>query len=233
MTVTERFLLPEGFERVECEEGSFAAYVQAMPLKEYGTPVREFESGKVDKEHPTVAVYERVLFDNNEQCADACMRTWAEYLYERGEYDRIKFTLSGGKKLTFNGYTSDRGIDKSYNSFKKYMRYVYAYAYTGSLGSDLTKRSSFKDVAVGDVLNKPKTSSSKYGHAVMVCDVARNAETGEVIFMMMQGSTPAVNLHVLTNPASKEGSPWFSAQEARIYITDTWYYEVKHLGRFS
>lgn len=95
-TVSERFRVPEGFERVHTEEGSFENYLQNYPLKKWGYRAKLY-NGKVNKSAPRLGVFDQDITARDlQQCADACMRLWAEYLYERKEYDRISFTFVNG-----------------------------------------------------------------------------------------------------------------------------------------
>lgn len=92
-TIEERFPVPEGYERVPVAEGSFAEYLRKFQLKTYGTPAYTFE-GIANEEASVVGVFNQQITPRDlQQCADAIMRLWAEYLFSKGEYDKISFVF--------------------------------------------------------------------------------------------------------------------------------------------
>ena len=254
MTIAERFTLPDGFERIECEQGSFEEYVRNLPLIPYGEPAMEIDESTnkrvVAKDTPNIAVLDRPVRFYTEQCADSCIRTWAEYLFSQGRYDEISFQLAGGFECSFDKYCegyvcvykggtppfkwekTDRIPALGDALLNKYLHFVYVYAYTGTMTSYLPKV-SIENMKIGDVLVKNKTSASKYGHAVMIADMAVNKTTGEIIYLMIQGSTPAVDNHVIPNPASEFGSPWFKLQKGNIVTGPEWFFSSDQLKRFE
>lgn len=254
MTIAERFTLPEGFERIECEQGSFEEYVRNLPLIPYGEAAMEVDGDTnkriVSKDTPKIAVLDRPVYFYTEQCADSCIRTWADYLFSQGRYNEICFQLANGFECSFDKYCEgyvcvyqggtppfkwrklDETPELNYALLTKYLRFVYDYAYTGTMTSYLPKV-SIENMKIGDVLVKNKTSTSKYGHAVMIADMAVNKTTGEIIYLMIQGSTPAVDNHVIPNPASEFGSPWFKLQKGNIVTSAEWFFSSDHLKRFE
>ena len=251
MTIAERFTLPEGFERVEYEQGAFGDYVRNLPLLPYGEPAMEIDDNtrkRVVSDAPAIAVINRPVNIYTEQCADSCIRTWAEYLFYQERYDEICFELANGFECSFDKYCEgyvcvyngakfiwqklDEPVETDYSLLEKYLRFVYNYAYTGTMTSYLPKV-SIENMKIGDVLVKNKTSTSKYGHAVMIADMAVNKTTGEIIYLMIQGSTPAVDNHVIPNPASRFGSPWFKLQKGNITTSPEWFFSSDQLKRFE
>ena len=70
---------------------------------------------------------------NAEQCADACMRLKAEYLYQTGQYNKIKFQDVNGKSLRYSGGASRE-------AFYRYLRRLYGVASTFSLCREMQPR---------------------------------------------------------------------------------------------
>ena len=66
-----------------------------------------------------------------------------------------------------------------------------------------------KNLKPGDVFVYPVRKGAAYGHAVLVVDVAVNASTGELAFLLAEGNTPARDLHVLRNLKHPFSAPWF------------------------
>lgn len=178
-----------------------------------------------------------------QQCADAVMRLWAEYLYQAGDFDKISFNFtngfpasfakwSSGNKITVRGndvsWQPSTGSNNSYNSFRQYLDMVFMYAGTLSLSRQMEKI-SFADMQPGDVL----IQGGSPGHAVMVMDIAQNAK-GEKMFLLAQSYMPAQEIHVLVNPENELISPWYSTAEIRSVIhTPEWEFTVEDLKKFA
>lgn len=231
MTVGTRFLPPAGFVRDEYEPGSFSAYVRDLPLESVGTPVRVFLSGNRGP-YDSDGVLARPLLAASEQCADAAIRTRAEYLYAAGQFGSIRFefntgfvcdfaTWSDGRRAVYAdgafSWVDDETCDASRASFERYLLFVFEWAYTGNLSRDC-ERVPLAELRAGDVFNR-LGADGQLGHAVMVADVARDAD-GRVVFLLLQGNTvtvggrySGVNVHMPANPLSATGSPWFPAED--------------------
>ena len=63
------------------------------------------------------------------------------------------------------------------------------------------------DLFVYAAVDRP--GGHKYGHAVMVVDVAQNPQTGKKAFLLAEGNTPARSIHVMRNLENPFRSPWF------------------------
>jgi len=181
---------PRGYSRVACEEGSMGEWLRNLPLRKAGTPVYLYTGGLARMQWLSYAVLDLPLLSNNEQCADACMRLRAEYLYSQGRYLKINFQTVKRSPMPYLGGASRK-------AFEKYMRDVYGLCNTASLYRSLDQR-PLSEVQPGDVLVYPARKGRKYGHAVMVVDVAKNKK-GEIMIMCAEGNTPARDLHIVRN----------------------------------
>ncbi len=244
-----RIAPPEGFSRVEVEEGSFAAWLRELPLKPGRGEVR-LHDGRLK---PNQAAHFAVLdIDAGkrdlQQCADAAMRLRAEYLLASG-VDDVCFRFTSGDLASwkqwrdgFRPKISGRKVswarsakrDDGYASFRAFLDQVFLYAGSASLGRDL-KTVPLAKLAAGDLF----LQGGYPGHAVIVLDVARDAE-GRAAFLLAQSYMPAQDIHVLLNPA-REGSPWYfadalepqSKDEAAELRTPEWIFSPPVLRRFS
>ena len=70
------------------------------------------------------------------------------------------------------------------------------------------------------------------GHAVLVADVAENAQTGEKRFLLVQSYMPAQEIHVLKNPPAADGSPWYPAAFEGDLVTPEWRFAAGSLRRW-
>ena len=211
-----RFKAPAGFKRVTAPSGSFAAYLQALPLKPGHAQTKTY-TGAIARTDPYTAAVVDISIGNRDlqQCADAVMRLRAEYLYKQNNYKAISFNFTSGFKCDFTHYAdgyryaNERWVlkekkDYSYDNFMRYMTLVFSYAGTLSLEKELKAVTNAGDIRIGDVFIK----GGSPGHCFIVIDVAENPAHKKQ-FLLAQSFIPAQNIQVLQN-----GSPWFSVDEA-------------------
>lgn len=233
----DRFLLPSGFKRVESEEGTFAYYLQTLPLKPDGSKVL-FYDGREKTKDVYLAVVDFSLGDRDlQQCADAVMRLRAEYLYSIGKWNQIHFNFVNGFRADFSKWAQGYGIsvkneqvswvqsssnDSSYESFQQYLDIVYAYASTLSLEKELVPQ-DITDLTIGDVFIK----GGSPGHCVIVVDMAVNETTGETLFMLAQSYMPAQDIQILKGEVND--SPWYRADFGDKLRTPEWTFKSEQL----
>lgn len=222
-TLGERIAPPEGFRRVAAEPGSWAEWLRGLPMKREGAPVMTFSGWPKWRQDVHVAVIDIDVGNRDlQQCADAVMRLRAEWLYASGRASEIAFKDTDGKTMRFSARK-----DQAYPSFRKFMDYVFAYAGTYSLDHEL-KAASIDSMAIGDVFIK----GGFPGHAVLVADMVENPSTGEKRFLLVQSYMPAQDMHVLKNPASKDGSPWYETGFGDKLVTPEWTFDRTALKRW-
>lgn len=199
--------LPHGYVRVDVAEDSYAAWLRHLPLKPRGTRMRLYSGKKANFQWLSIGVVNMPLLSNDEQCADVCMRLQSEYLFKNGQYNKISFIALNGKKLTYTG-----GADRK--AFESFMKRVFGSCNTTSLYSSLSSR-RLEDMQIGDMFIYPHRKvhgRNHYGHAVLVADMAINNRTGKKIFLLVEGCTPACDIHILRN-LNPFRSQWFSLNE--------------------
>lgn len=223
-TLADRIPPPDGFVRVPAAEGSFAAWLRALPMKPEGAPVLTYTGAEKSRQDVHIAVVDIDVGNRDlQQCADAVMRLRAEWLYSLGRTREIAFNNTEGQRLRFSARR-----DTSYRSFRKYMDFVFAYAGTYSLERELVPV-SVAEIQAGDVFIK----GGFPGHAVLVTDVAVDAKTGEKRFLLTQSYMPAQEIHVLKNPASADGSPWYDPAFGDVLVTPEWRFPRQALRRWK
>ncbi len=191
---------PVGFHRVEVEEGSFGEYMRNLQLRPSGATMMLYGGEEEsDEQGYAYAVVDMDMLSDMEQCADACMRLWGEYLYKSNRLKDMDFRSVSGKKLVYTGHTRAQ--------FEKYMNHVFAYSNTYSLENYMDSV-SLSDLQIGDVLVYSARPGHKYGHAVIVADMAED-NFGNRIYIVVEGNTPARDKHVLRNFINHPLSPWF------------------------
>lgn len=222
MTIKERILTPNGYERLSVESGSFEEYLENFPLVEDGSPVLLYDDTKKRNQDAHIAVLDLPLVNGDlQQCADSVIRLYAQYFREMKQYDRMNFHfVSGfccdyehwmqGKRVRVNGndvsWTDSEVTGDSQESFEQYLKTVFCYASTLSLEQESVEK-DILSITAGDIIIK----GGSPGHVVMVLDVCENTE-GERAFLLGQGYMPAQQFHIIKNPLH-EDDPWYYVSE--------------------
>lgn len=230
--------LPTGYSRILQKEGTFGAWLRKVALKKDKTVYLYNGNKKRNQAAQFVVLDISVGKKDLQQCADAVMRLYAEYLYANQAFNRIAFKATDGTVMDYAGWikgdrfvlqngrlkrsrTAAAGENK--NVFGQYLEFVFSYAGTLSLSRELQ---SVKDILPGDVYIK----GGSPGHAVIVMDVAMN-KAGEKIFLLAQSYMPAQDIHILKNPVSAL-SPWYEAAGSGDLLTPEWTFSRGDLKRF-
>jgi hypothetical protein len=241
-TILERYPTPVDYTRIETEQNSFGEFLRNQSLKPYSEKALYYDG----REKNSSGIYDGVLdVDIGDrdlhQCADAVMLLRAEYLYSQGLYDEISFNFVSGFKAEYKKWMQGYRIEvdgndvsyykstdpsNSYESFRKYMDMVMAYASTLSLDKEL-EGVAIDDIQIGDVF----IVAGSPGHGIIVMDVAVNADD-EKIFLLAQSYMPAQETQVLINPTDDTISPWYSLKDKEKLITPQWKFELDQLKRF-
>lgn len=229
--LSEAFAPPAGYTRVALAAGSFGAWLRELPLRPEGTPVRDFQGERVlAGDAPELAAVAELDVGgaNLQQCADSIIRLHAEWLWSRGQKERIAYRFTSGDLASWPRYAAGERArvsgsrvmwvkggpaEASRAAFRGYLDLVFTYAGTLSLAAE-KGRPSREDVRPGDFF----VLGGGPGHAVLVLDVARDA-SGRRVALLGQGFLPAQDFHVLS-PGGDEGA-WFSL-EADAVKTPFW-----------
>lgn len=212
-TILERFKIPAGYTQLPVAQGSFAQWLQQLPLKPAGTHTLTYRGDVALTDAYTAGVVDiSVGKEDLQQCADVVMRLRGEYLYNQNRYSEIAFHFSDGFLCDYlhyaDGYRIRKGKwvltakkDYGYATFMEYMRLVFAYCGTLSLQKELHPVKDPAQIAAGDVFIR----GGSPGHCFIVLDVVEDAAHHRQ-FLLGQSFMPAQNLQILQSG----GSPWFS-----------------------
>ena len=216
----ESISLPEGYQRITLETGSFGEWLRRFPLKKDKT-VYKFDGSRKYNQSAQFAVLDISTGKKDlQQCADAIMRLRSEYLYEQKRYSEISFSDNNGKK-----YNSPVNGDRK--EFDRYLENVFSWCGTISLAKQLKKVNGLSGVLPGDVLIK----GGSPGHAAIVLDVAINRK-GEKIYLLANGYMPAQDIHIVINPGNVDLSPWYTVSNQRVIELPEWTFTADQLRRF-
>lgn len=227
-TLFLRYASPENSKRIQVQPESFEEYLRNLPLKEKGSKVKFYDGGTKSNQGVYDGVVDMSLGKRDlQQCADAVMRLRAEYLYEKGAFEEIKFNfLSDGKARYYSDY---HGGDFSRSKFLKYLDYIFSYANTSSLHDELRAVDNPNEMKIGDVFIQ---KGRPYGHAVIVVDMAENKDSGQKYFILAQSYMPAQDTQILINPNNKNTSPWYEIKGSELH-TPEWNFTYSDLRRFE
>lgn len=219
-TIRTRFSPPKGYSWVIEERGSFGEYLTNFPLHPPNFPVRDFNAVPIKKQNNHIAILNIDVGDKDlQQCADAWMRLYAEYLWMKKRYNDIGFEFTSGQFFAWNDFkkgirTKETGAkvkfyntgiqDDSYGNFRNYLNVIFRYAGTISLDRESNPVQKTNDIKTGDFIIKPGSP----GHSVIIVGVAKNA-AGKKLFLLAESFMPAQDIHVLRNPTNAAISPWY------------------------
>ena len=231
-----RFAAPGGYTRQKVAAGSFAEWLQKLPLKPAGTHTMTFNGQLARTDAETAAVVDISIGKQDlQQCADVVMRLRGEYLYQARRYSEISFKFVSGFRCDYVHYASgyryhnDHWLltakkDYSYPAFWRYMELVFTYAGTLSLEKELYKVTDANELKAGDVF----IHGGSPGHCFIVMDVVENRQ-GKKQFLLAQSFMPAQNLQVLQY---EPGYCWFTMDR----LTNIWYGDLvtpQYLRKFD
>lgn len=242
-TLNTRIRTPKGMERLNVPEKSFANYITGLNVYPVDHPVHLFDGRiKSDQRHHVAVIKMDIPKKDLQQCADACIRLRAEYLWASGKYDDIHFKLTNGFRMEYSKWRDGmrlvvkgnstewqkkKNTDHSYACFMTYLETVFMYAGTISLYPEL-KSISPLDLLPGDVI----IEAGSPGHAVMVADVATHND-GTKKILLMQSYMPAQEIHVINNPSEDNGNPWYDLPDGNAFKTADWTFKNYKVGRFA
>lgn len=179
-----------------------------------------------------------------QQCADACMRLWAEYLWQSKQYDKIHFKGGNGFAYEYTKWAAGYRVhfdknwhatwqkeaqaDYGYTTFRKYLSLVFNYCGTLSISKDM-KQVNPSDVRPGDLI----IYGGSPGHAVTVMDVLRNKKSGKIRVMLSQSYMPAQEIEILTSP-NDNYAPWYDIDIEKNHGVETpqWIFDFDNKSCF-
>jgi hypothetical protein len=215
----ETIVAPTGFVRTPAEPGSFFDWLRGLPLLPTGSPVLLHDGTRKPQQRVHFAVVDIDTGRRNlQQCADAAIRLYSEYVWHRGTAEGLGYHLTNGMWVPWSRWEAGDRVQVSGNktrwvtsaakrrdrkTFRRYLDFIMTYAGTASLAKNL-KTQDYAEVQPGDIL----IQGGSPGHAVMILDEVRSV-SGERLVLLGQSYMPAQDFHVLKNTAEPRLSPWF------------------------
>ena len=242
--IITRFTPPQGYFWMKEQSGSFGEYLVNFPLHPPGFPVRDYRMVPVKTQDRHMALLKIDVGDKDlQQCADAWMRLYSEYLWSQKRFDEIGFEFTSGQFFAWKDYKNgirtkesnrkvsfyDTGIvDESYAAFRDYLNIIFLYAGTISLDREAVPVTQNSDIKTGDFIIKPGSP----GHSVIIMGIARN-NAGKRVYLLAESFMPAQDIHILKNTVYPELSPWYELDvDAPRTITAKYTFSPTSIKRF-
>lgn len=235
---------PSGYERSYSYIGSFENWLRYLPLKPGNPKVYLHNCTEKSYQDGHYAVIDiDVGQEDLQQCADAIIRFYAEYLFSKNDLDNITFDLTNGDAVGFRKWISGyrplvsgntvtwhkrAASDSSYDTFRAYLKFIFAYAGTYSLSQETQRIENHRDMVIGDIF----IQGGFPGHAVLVTDMATNPKTGKKVFLLSQSYMPAQDIHVLKNLNAPDLNPWYQLDFGDHLYTPEWIFTKEDLKKF-
>lgn len=213
---------PKGYTRVNFEDRSFSSWIQKLPLKESNTIV-QFNGGTVTYNFFNVfgVVNMPLLFTSDlEQCADYCMRFWAEYHKTFNTYGKLYLFNYNGKKEHYNN---------SNRTFRSFLKHAFAFSNSYSLKKGC-KRVADSGLIAGDLIVQNETGGT--GHVSMIVDICKS-EAGDKLYLVGYSFMPAQEFHIEKATDKYGVGGWFTLDGYFQYLTDFLNFGKPVLRRFE
>ena len=243
-TIKERTNLPKGYSRVSYLEGSFQEYLRNYKLKAFGSRIVNYDESYYYWQGGHIGILDISVPSNGlQQCADALIRIRSEYLWDTNRKVEIGFNFISGHYCSWkhyaNGYRpkikgnkvsfyKTASKDHSKRNFYNYLNLIYMYSGTLSLYNELPSITNSKELKIGDMLIK----GGSPGHIVMICDEAVNA-SGEKLYLLFQGNTPAQDVHLVKNLEDTTISPWYRLKKDTLIPVSNYTFDSSKFVRFK
>ena len=222
-SLEQRFPVPPGYKRVTVPPGSFSEWLRTLPMAPEGTPAKSFDAKEtLSAEDDYLAGVVAIDTGNADlqQSSDVIIRLHAEYLWSRGEKDKISYLSATklnmplsrwekGQRLVADGpnvfwVIKGKPADVDHTEFRRYLDAVFNWANSTSLSPRSTPVTEPKDLVAGDFF----LQSGEPNHVAVVLDVA-DKPSGERVALLGQARNPAESIHVV-RPG--KATPWFSVR---------------------
>ncbi len=210
---------------IQYEDDPFYKFLCSLSRKKRMEEIKNYKGEDAGMSYYKYCVIDFPLLSPVEQCADICMHLRAEYFFRQKQYDKIHFHDVGGKDHKYTGGASRQALNA-------YLKKIYNISNTASMYNEMQIVPSLDQIRPGDVLIYP-AKGNKLGHVVMVSEVAKDAK-GDIYFQVIQGFTPACELHIVKNNDVSGNTPWFKLDpNADVIKIDNFTFRRDQLRRWK
>jgi hypothetical protein len=201
--------VPNGYERIKYDKKSYSHYLQNLPLKE-NRKIYKWDGKKVFGVLYNIyaVVNKPLLFKSDlEQCADFCMRFWADFHKNQNRLDHLFLYNYSGKKKYY------KRSNKKYKSFLRW-HMAYSNSYSIKKGANKVAAGALKP---GDMFVQNKDGG--IGHVSLIVDAAKN-NNGKQIYLIGYGFIPAQEFHIEKAKRGYGIDGWFTKKGYEKYLSE-------------
>ncbi len=200
---------PRGWARVTAGGDSFGAWLRGLPLKSSNVILSHRGEAIRNPMYDVLAVVDMpLLFRGDlEQCADFCMRFWAEYHKKRERLNDLYLFEYSGRKVRF------RSSGRSYRAF---LQRAFSYSNSHSLKKGCVEVAE-NDAKPGDMIVQNERGG--IGHVSMIVDECRDAK-GNRLYLIGFGFMPAQEFHIERAPDRYGKGGWFTLEGFCRWLSD-------------
>ena len=232
-----RIAPPSGFRRAQASPESFAQWLRCLPLLPGEPPLLKYDGSKRTNQNAHFAVLDLPIGpDDTLSSADGMYLLRTTWLFVTGQGERIRFgpgpiefanTLAAMQPASARATTSAPARPGPLRALDAYQKALFAAANSQTLIKDTTPP-PLQDLQIGDLFVHP----GQPGHAAIVVDLAIHPASGNTVFLLAQGGSPAQQLHVIINPTHSQFSPWYPLEAVPQIRTPEWTFSHDELRRF-
>ena len=199
-TVGEAYPPPAG--AVRTPDDAHGAWLQALPLRPAGAPIRTHDGHIVRHDGRPIAL--PMVRGDLQQCADSAIRLRAEFARAQGTDADLSFHATSGDPLPWRRYAAGERpraqgnritwsrVDPAGQTWEGWLSAVFMWAGTRSLAAYETTPA--ERPRAGDLL----VVGGSPGHAVVLLDVATRGT--QTLLLIGEGYMPAQDFHVEHGP---------------------------------
>lgn len=235
--IAARIAPPRGFRRARVEPDSFAQWLRCLPLLPGEPPVLKHDGTPRKNQNAHFAVLDLPVGpDDSLRSADGMYLLRTTWLFVTGQAERMRFgpgpidfseTLARIASQPTTSASTAPASPGPLRALKAYQKSLFAVADSSALIDD-TLPIPLEDLRIGDLFVHP----ARPGHAAIVVDLAIHPSTGNKVFLLAQGGSPAQQLHVIINPTHSPFSPWYPLEAVPQIHTPDWTFSHDELRRF-
>lgn len=213
--------VPENYTRKQYKIGSFSHWVQKLPLKRNNIIIKHDGSPLNNPNYSVLAVIDKAcLFKQDlEQCADYCMRFWADYHLENKKLNEFYLFEYSGKKKHFNFPA---------NEYQKFLKVCFTNSNSYSLKTGC-KTVTEENLQPGDMF--VQNTKGGIGHVSMILDVCENNK-GKKLYLVGYSFMPAQEFHIEQANEEFGNNGWFTLDGYYKYLQEKLPYGEPVLRRF-
>jgi len=207
-TIRNSIDTPNGYVRIKFPEGSYSNWIQNLPLKE-NPMILDYRGFTLSRDcfYSILAVVDMPLLFNSdlEQCADYCMRFWAEYHKNMNRLDSLYLFDYSGKKKKFA---------ESGKSYRGFLKWAFSCSNSYSLKRGCEKVSKH-ELIPGDMI--VQNESGGIGHVSVILDICK-AGKGKKLYLIGYSFMPAQEFHIEKAASTRGVGGWFTLRKYFEYL---------------